>query len=105
MRTYYYKYPTRYGPPEPDSMTTKVYSDQVSRAAPLEKDDNVKHLCSVTADLSHIAENEFKQTLGVDGQMYYDLEYQIESIYRSASTEYTLIYKGKRYDTVTAEYV
>ncbi|XDG05262.1 hypothetical protein ABKA04_004877 [Annulohypoxylon sp. FPYF3050] len=105
MRTYYYKWPTQNGPPEPDAMTTKVYSDQVSRVAPLEKDDNVKHLCSVTADLSHIAENEFKQTLGVDGQMYYDLEYQIESIYRSASTEYTLIYKGKRYDTVTAEYV
>ncbi|KAI1439643.1 hypothetical protein F5Y02DRAFT_412086 [Annulohypoxylon stygium] len=89
LRTYHLIQPT--GDGRPNSMTTMIYSDQVSNVAPLQRNDKVKLLCSVTADLSHIPENELEQTLGVDGQMYYDLEYQIESIYRSASTEYTLI--------------
>lgn len=78
LRTYHLVQPT--GDGRPNSMTTMIYSDQVSNVAPLQRNDDVKLLCSVTADLSHIPENELEQTLGVDGQMYYDLEYQIESI-------------------------
>ncbi|KAI1210146.1 uncharacterized protein F4807DRAFT_459977 [Annulohypoxylon truncatum] len=121
LRTYYHAQPVVLG--RPNSITSNIYSDQVSSVAPLSKDKNVKLLCRVTANLHHIPENELEKTLGVDEMMYYQLEYQIESIYQSASTEYTLIYKGKyssppevfsplltvplgqRHGTVTAEYV
>ncbi|KAI2469096.1 hypothetical protein F4781DRAFT_395791 [Annulohypoxylon bovei var. microspora] len=103
LQTYYYTWPVKFG--RIRSISINVYADEVSKVAPLERDSNVKVLCKLTANLDHIAEDKLEKTLGVDEEMYYVLETQVEAVYRSASTEYTLIYKGQRYDTVTAEYV
>ncbi|KAI2627816.1 hypothetical protein GGR54DRAFT_628853 [Hypoxylon sp. NC1633] len=73
----------------------QVNADQQSTEAPLSRNDNVHLLCRVTANLDHIPEHQLDRSLGADGQMYYEYEFEIEAIYRSASTEYTLIHKGK----------
>ncbi|KAL2117286.1 hypothetical protein VTJ04DRAFT_9454 [Mycothermus thermophilus] len=82
-----------------------VYADRTSREAPLSKDDNVNLLCHVEADVTHIPENQLPRRKGADGQWYYELECKIEAVYLSASTQYTLLYNGQRYNSVTAEYV
>ncbi|KAI0475390.1 hypothetical protein GGR56DRAFT_645823 [Xylariaceae sp. FL0804] len=87
------------------SFTTSIYADNISATAPIEKTRNVEKLCALTADLRTIPEYEIDKKLGHDGRMYYVVHYDIENLFRGAMTEYTLIYKGKRYDTVTAEYV
>lgn len=40
-----------------------------------------------------------------DGKDYYVINGVVEAIYESASTKYILLCEGRRYDTVTAEYV
>lgn len=82
-----------------------IYCDRTMRDAPLAKDDNVQLLCHVEADLSHIPENMLRRRKGQDNQMYYELSCKIEAVYLSASTQYTLLYNGQRYNSVTAEYV
>ena len=38
-------------------------------------------------------------------KIFYRIRGAIEATFYSASTKYVLLYQGKRYDTVTAEYV
>ncbi|KAI1459697.1 hypothetical protein F4805DRAFT_472769 [Annulohypoxylon moriforme] len=90
LRTYFFAQPVIFG--RVDSITTDIFSDEVSMEAPLEKGKNVVLLCRVTANLDHIPEHDLGRSVGADGQTYYDIEYQIESI-------------CQRYGTVTAEYV
>ncbi|KAI1773096.1 hypothetical protein F4818DRAFT_453039 [Hypoxylon cercidicola] len=87
----------------PRSIICTVFVDESSEVAPLARDDNVRVLCHVTASLDHIPESELDRRLGIDGAMYYDLEIQIEAVYQSSLTVYTLIHKGRRYESVTAE--
>ncbi|KAL2130858.1 hypothetical protein VTI74DRAFT_5848 [Chaetomium olivicolor] len=82
-----------------------IYADRTMRDAPVARDENVSMLCHVEADVSHIPENQFQRRKGNDGQWYYELNCKIEAVYLSASTQYTLLYNGQRYDSVTAEYV
>lgn len=82
-----------------------IYSDQTIRDAPITRDDNVKVLSHVEADVSHIPENLLARRQGNDGQWYYELSCKIEAVYLSASTTYTLLYNNQRYNTVTCEYV
>ncbi|KAI1292990.1 hypothetical protein F5Y03DRAFT_402728 [Xylaria venustula] len=82
-----------------------IYADETSQTAPIGRSSSVKLLCRLSADLSSIPDHQFGTRLGVDGRMYYYLEFDIEAVYHSASTQYTLIYQEKRYDTVSAEYV
>ncbi|KAF7559220.1 hypothetical protein G7046_g4942 [Stylonectria norvegica] len=82
-----------------------IYSDQTARDAPVTRDDNVKVLANVEADVSHIPENLLQRRQGNDGQWYYELSCKIEAVYLSASTTYTLLYNNQRYNTVTCEYV
>lgn len=86
-------------------VTLELFADQTHRPAPIARDNNVRLLCRVEADLSHIPESELNRRRGQDGQWYYDLSCKIESLYHSASTSYTLIHKGQRYNSVMAEYV
>lgn len=87
------------------------------------RDDNVKVLANVEADVSHIPENQLCRRQGSDGEWYYELNCKIEAVYLSASTTYTLLYNSEsftkrvchrlllihttdqRYNTVTCEYV
>lgn len=82
-----------------------IYNDQSLRDAPVSRDENVKVLSHVEADVSHIPENLLARRQGSDGQWYYELSCKIEAVYLSASTTYTLLYNNQRYHTVTCEYV
>ncbi|KAL2179721.1 uncharacterized protein P884DRAFT_237588 [Thermothelomyces heterothallicus CBS 202.75] len=82
-----------------------IYADLTAREAPFVRDENVSMLCHVEADVSHIPEEQLKKRKGSDGQWYYELNCKIEAVYLSASTQYTLLYNGVRYNSVTAEYV
>lgn len=72
-----------------------IYNDQLPRDAPLIRDDNVKVLSNVEADVSHIPENQLTRRQGADGQWYYELSCKIEAVYLSASTTYTLLYNSE----------
>jgi hypothetical protein len=72
-----------------------IYNDTLSRDAPLSRNDNVKLLSIVEADVNHIPENQLRRKKGYDGQWYYELNCKIEAVYTSASTGYTLIYQSK----------
>ncbi|KAI0095718.1 hypothetical protein GGR51DRAFT_569345 [Nemania sp. FL0031] len=102
-KSYYYAWPVGYRGRR--SFSEAIYADEISSTAPIVRSATVETLCYLTANLSSIPDDQIDQRLGVDGRMYYYLDFTIESVYHSASTEYTLIYKGKRYDTVEAEYV
>ncbi|KAI5922982.1 hypothetical protein F4810DRAFT_232691 [Camillea tinctor] len=91
------------GPPRSSSLV--IYADDKSRKAPIALTDNIKVLCNLEADLGRIPEENFEKKKGLDGRLWYEVNFMLETIYHSASTEYTLIYKGQRYDSVTAEYV
>jgi len=65
----------------------------------------VKPLVEVKANLSMIREDEFEQTQGKDQLWYYKVDFDIEMTHKSGKIAFALIYKDKRYDTVTANYV
>ncbi|RYP52061.1 hypothetical protein DL768_002744 [Monosporascus sp. mg162] len=87
------------------NLTLEIFVDSIDRPANILRDENLKLLCKVEADISHIPENQLTQKRGVDGNMYYVVDIKLEAIYHSASTSWTLIHKGQRYNTVKAEYV
>lgn len=72
-----------------------IYNDQTLRDAPVSRDENVKILSNVEADVSHIPENLLARRQGSDGQWYYELSCKIEAVYLSASTTYTLLYNSR----------
>ena len=83
-----------------------MYEDPLDTGAPIYKDGtNVKHLARLTADLSCIPSGELTKKMGKDGRWYYVVYYDIEMTYYSANTKYAMVYKGVRYDSITAEYV
>lgn len=55
-----------------------ILRDEVSSTTPLRKNDNVKALCAVKADLSHIPDSHIPQRRGQDGLLYYIVDCQIE---------------------------
>ncbi|KAK5658679.1 hypothetical protein OQA88_2075 [Cercophora sp. LCS_1] len=85
--------------------TIQIYADRTSKEAPIAVQESVELLCDLTIDLSHIPRSGFKEVRGKDGAWYYKVATEIEVIYHSASTQYTLIYNGQRFNTVTSEYV
>lgn len=62
-------------------------------------------LVNVKADLSPIPLASFRKATGADGRTYYKIDFQIEITYYSAYTKFELIYNGKNYGRVSAEYV
>lgn len=59
----------------------------------------------LTADLSCISEEDLERRWGEDDREWYHCSYTITMTNYSASTKYALVYKGKEYDSVKAEYV
>lgn len=72
-----------------------IYTDDSGRQAPDRKDSGVKALCTVTMDLSPIPLCDLSQKLGADDLYYYEIDFMVEWVYHSRSTEFTLIYDGK----------
>ncbi|KAI0533997.1 hypothetical protein GGR58DRAFT_520826 [Xylaria digitata] len=104
-KTYYYHWPVGTDLYSSRKFRLNIYADEISQTAPIERTRNVTLLCSLTADLSSIPDDRIDQRLGADGGMHYYIEFSVEAVYHSASTKYTFIHKGKRYDSITAEYV
>ncbi|KAI0905828.1 hypothetical protein F4823DRAFT_632251 [Ustulina deusta] len=100
-----YRYTSPVGTKRPRSYSLSIYADETSPTAPIGRSSNVKLLCRLSADLSSIPDEQLTKRLGADGRMHYYVEFDIEAVYHSATTQYTLIHKGQRYDSVTAEYV
>ena len=91
----------------PQSIDMEVYCDETSKTAPVHKNKNVRTLVALRGDLSRLSGADLIgaiETRG-DGNIYYVLTGSVEATYYSASTKYVLLCMGKRYDTVTAEYV
>jgi hypothetical protein len=94
------------GPRQSVAQDILMCSDPDNVGAPIYKDGaDVKHLARLTADLSCIPTGDLSRKLGKDGKEYYVVYYDIEMTYFSAHTQYALIYKQVKYDSVTAEYV
>lgn len=81
--------------PDPENVGAPIYKDGA----------DVKHLARLTADLSCIPTGDLSRKFGKDGKEYYVVYYDIEMTYFSAHTQYALVYKQVKYDSVTAEYV
>lgn len=62
-------------------------------------------LVDVHADLSRIPVEPIAQKQGRDGNMYYNIECEVQITFYSAYTTYELIYDGINDGLVTAEYV
>ena len=62
-------------------------------------------LVNAKADLSLVPLAAFPKVTGADGRSYFEVAYEIEITYYSAYTKYELIYDGKNYGPVAAEYV
>ncbi|KAF5663420.1 heat shock 70 kDa 12A [Fusarium heterosporum] len=71
-----------------------IYNDQLPRDAPVARDEDVKVLANVEADVSHIPEHQLGRRQGSDNEWYYELNCKIEAVYLSASTTYTLLYNS-----------
>ncbi|KAJ8128518.1 hypothetical protein O1611_g5119 [Lasiodiplodia mahajangana] len=100
-----YSYAWPIGETRPRIFPQVIYADEVSPTAPIACSGNVRPFCYLNSGLSQIPDNQLERRRGVNGRMYYCLEFSIEWIYYSASTQYKLIYKGQRYDAVEVHYV
>ena len=61
-------------------VTVEIFVDSSKREAGQLKDDHVKLLCKVEADVSHIPESQLTKRKGSDGELYYDLECKLEAV-------------------------
>ncbi|KAF4636895.1 hypothetical protein G7Y89_g1184 [Cudoniella acicularis] len=89
------------------TVTLTVWCDEKSRVAPIHKNADGRDLVTLRGDLSHLTPSDLASMpteLCADGNTYYLIPGTIEATFNSASTKYVLICKGKRYDTITAEY-
>ncbi len=64
----------------PTKINTKIYVDNSSIIAPLTRNDKTNILCVLEADLSAIPDENLDRERGVDGNMYYVVPFQIESV-------------------------
>lgn len=81
---------------KPRSTTIRVWHDAHSATAPRYADGNVNVLVSLEANLSHLKRSELATTITrlADGNDYYRIGGAVEATFLSASTRYTLLYRG-----------
>lgn len=80
----------------PKSTTIKVWQDAYSAIAPTYVNHNVQVLVTLEANLSHLKKSELNSTITrlADGNSYYRISGAVEATFTSASTRYTLLYRG-----------
>jgi len=78
-----------------DDIVEVLYCDRTERAPVAIRDNRVKELVRLRANISTIPENSFRKEKGKDGKMYYHFCYSIKITYQSASTKYDLVHNGK----------
>ncbi|MCJ1388771.1 hypothetical protein MMC18_001621 [Xylographa bjoerkii] len=92
----------------PSLHISQIYScDDISdQVAPLYiTDSRVHELVKLTADLGRVPLDNFPVVKGKNGKKSYEIDYDIEVKFFSASTTYAFIHDGKQYGAVTAEYI
>jgi hypothetical protein len=90
---------------QPTSVKLQVYCDEHSAIAPVHKNQNGRDLVALEANFAQLPRAGIPTERCNDGNMYYVVSGCVEATHYSASTKYVLMCQGKRYDTVTAEYV
>ena len=90
----------------PTTVDMEICCDEHTATAPIHRNYNVRKLVTLEADLSHLPQVDLNKTIVTreDGERYYSIDCAIEATFYGASTKYVLLCRGKRYDTVTAEY-
>jgi hypothetical protein len=86
------------------STTIRFYSFD-DGVAPKYQDHNVKHLVTLRVDLSGIPTARYKTMTGYNGDKYHRINYEVQAIFCSAHTEYSLWVEGERYGSIQADYV
>lgn len=91
---------------KPQAEKLHLYCDSDSITAPIHKNENVRQLATLEADLNALTSYDLASTVlfRKDGKKYYATSGAVECTFYSASTKYVLLSQSKRYDTVTAEY-
>jgi hypothetical protein len=81
---------------KPKSTTIRVWQDAYSPTAPKYANGNVNVLVSLEANLSHLKKSDLSSTITrlADGNSYYRITGAVEATFNSASTKYTLLYRG-----------
>ena len=102
---YYRHFPVADGSPSKVYETIWMYSDASGTKPPMYQTDGVCKLVNLPADLDKIPIKQIPISTGKDGEKYYDVKFSIKITFYSGWTEYELIYKGKSYGSVNAEYV
>ena len=59
----------------------------------------------VTFSLPSIPADRVQQVPGADHRYYYKVDFDIEITCYAASTKYTLVYEGEKYDIMVQEHV
>jgi hypothetical protein len=92
---------------KPESTILDILVDPDSLNAPVHRGNSVRTLVTLKADFTHLSQADLAPTIITyeDGKRYYGIRGVVEATFYSASTKYVLLFQGKRYDTVTAEYV
>ncbi len=98
-------YPVSQG--NPKSLSINVQCDEISAAAPIHPNKNVRTLVTLTGNLQTISSKDLARTKTrrADNEWCYRILGYVEATYQSASTQYILVLLERRYDTVTAGYV
>lgn len=80
-----------------------LYSE--TETAPTYPGNSVKTLCKFRCDLRHVNKSTFKQGRGVDGNMYFKVEYFLVVCTTAANLKFSLEIDGKEMGGVEATYV
>lgn len=82
----------------PDILRTEIYCDYANRVLQggkaVQKDCKIRLLGEISADISDIPVGDLEVERGKDQKLYYKLDCEIKATFLSASTRYTLWYKG-----------
>ncbi|KAI6784278.1 uncharacterized protein J7T54_004824 [Emericellopsis cladophorae] len=92
----------------PFELEIAIKYDRANRnlaGAVITKGKDVLDLSTLRAGLGNIPEESLSQSLGADGLQHYRLQCEVHATFKSASIEYSLHYHGRRYHSVTCEYV
>jgi len=85
--------------------TSIYFSPAEGSQAPYYIDDTCRQHVLLTADLSGIPKSNFILKLGQNTEFYYQVHYSIEATFYSAEFKFELMYGGKKYATVTANWL
>jgi hypothetical protein len=84
--------------------TDELVQCETIRPAPYPKDGVTKVNCSMKADLRHIPKSHFKEKTAVDGQIYYDISYNLVITTKTAIMKFSLEIGGQEMGSVEAKY-